>query len=450
MIKTIHGNSLEELKKFPDNYFHSVVTDPPYGLSFMGKKWDYDVPSVELWQEVLRVLKEGGYLLSFSGTRTQHRMAVNIEDAGFEIRDMIAWVYGSGFPKSHNIGKAVDKLQDNEREVVGKYKHPEGGNRNCKANDTGVCYQRDGRDWEKELTKGTSEWEGWGTALKPALEPITMARKPFKGTVANNVLTNGVGGINIDGCRIEGKPESPGSTPPTEMKGFGGFKERSEDDNTKGRFPANFIHDGSDEVTDLFPYTKSGGGIKANKKTEWGFENNKPLSNSKTNYNIDKGSASRFFYCAKASKQDRNEGLKDFEEKGNPDNYIMPKLTCSICGSKRINEKNKLVCRCNGKTHYEKQNSEKSKNNLSGGIKNNHPTVKPTDLMRYLVRLITPKKGIVLDCFMGSGSTGKACALEGFNFVGIDLDKDYCEIAKARIDKAIEDKRIMESQMKLF
>ena len=385
----INGNSLEELKKFPDNYFHSVVTDPPYGLSFMGKKWDYNVPSVGLWQEVLRVLKEGGYLLSFSGTRTQHRMAVNIEDAGFEIRDMIAWVYGSGFPKSHNIGKAVDKLQGNER------KETEGS---AIASSLGNSRTLDGG-------KANSEWEGWGTALKPALEPITMARKPFKTTVANNVLKNGVGGINIDGCRVsfESKADELSATPQgkvsyssktyAQQQGLKKDLQNKRESNKQGRFPANFIHDGSDEVKDLFPYTKNGA-INMTKHSA-GKENiynlgvkrsDKSIGGSRT---VDSGSASRFFYCAKASKQDREEN-------------------------------------------------------------NNHPTVKPTELMRYLVRLITPKNGIVLDCFMGSGSTGKACALEGFNFVGIDLDKDYCKIAKARIDKAIEDKKIMDSQTKLF
>ena len=432
MIKTINGNSLEELKKFPDNYFHSVVLDPPYGISFMGKKWDYDVPSVELWQEVFRVLKEGGYLLSFSGTRTQHRMAVNIEDAGFEIRDMIAWVYGSGFPKSHNIGKAVDKLQDNEREVVGKYKHPEGGNRNCKANDTGVCYQRDGRDWEKELTKGTSEWEGWGTALKPALEPITMARKPFKGTVANNVLTNGVGGINIDGCMIETKEnlnggayKEDGENVAHKSWGYKPKENKEKYEQPKGRFPANFIHDGSDEVKDLFPETKGGKartGVKGG--SGFGYFDDEKTAKTIGTWHGDEGSASRFFYCAKASKQDRNEGLEDFEEKTNK---FGNQKNGNDLGNKSVNDK--FTTQPNA---------------------NHHPTVKPTDLMRYLVRLVTPKNGIVLDCFMGSGSTGKACALEGFEFVGIDLDKDYCEIAKARIDKALEDKKQADAQTKLF
>ena len=258
MIKIINGDSIKELKNFPDNYFHSAVTDPPYGLSFMGKKWDYDVPSVELWKEVFRVLKEGGYLLSFAGTRTQHRMAVNIEDAGFEIRDMIAWVYGSGFPKSHNIGKAVDKLQGNEREFIGENIH----SANRKGKYEGWNLGNEGKRYD---TKGNSEWEGWGTALKPALEPITMARKPFKTSVAENVLKNGVGGFNIDGCRVQTNENcyrKPSTTEGTNT--YGKSKMMGGLGNTQGRFPANFIHDGSDEVKDLLE------------------------------------ESSRFFYCAKA------------------------------------------------------------------------------------------------------------------------------------------------------
>jgi len=422
LIKIINGDSIKELKKFPDNYFHSVVTDPPYGLSFMGKKWDYDVPSVELWTEVFRVLKEGGYLLSFAGTRTQHRMAVNIEDAGFEIRDMIAWVYGSGFPKSHNIGKAVDKLQGNEREVVKSKRHGGGS--------SDIFPERN----NKLDSVGNSEWEGWGTALKPALEPITMARKPFKTSVAENVLKNGVGGINIDGCRV-GTTE----TLTRDCKGWAsaehkGYQRPSYKNAKKtifgsnnGRFPSNLIHDGSDEVTNLFP--------ESNQATRTYRKNNGRTfavgGGKEQSSNIvvagDKGCAARFFYCAKASKQDRNEGLEDFEDKLSSASEFRP-------------------------NHLEKTNKGENGNPYGRWkpLKNNHPTVKPTDLMRYLVRLVTPKEGIVLDCFMGSGSTGKACAYEGFNFVGIDLDKDYCEIAKARIDKAIEDKRIMDSQLKLF
>jgi DNA modification methylase len=431
----INGNSLEELKKFPDNYFHSVVTDPPYGLSFMGKKWDYDVPSVELWQEVFRVLKEGGYLLSFAGTRTQHRMAVNIEDAGFEIRDMIAWVYGSGFPKSHNIGRAIAKKRGEK--VKGEFTTVRG------RASVGLKEPTPIKDRYKFRHKTKTEWEGWGTALKPALEPITMARKPFKGTVANNVLTNGVGGINIDGCRVdvgdlEQEPnyrvnaKNHKRQQITDSRFLGDLEQESTKDEwtTKGRFPANFIHDGSDEVTDLFPDTSNSARPHSQGKSYDSILNanvygkyNPIEHNSMHN---DKGSASRFFYCAKASKKDRNEGLEDFEEKPS---YMVE----------------------NGSTGLNTENSDgANRKPRTTTNQNNHPTVKPTDLMRYLVRLVTPKDGIVLDCFMGSGSTGKACALEGFEFVGIDLDKDYCKIAKARIDKAIEDKKQLDAQLKLF
>jgi site-specific DNA-methyltransferase (adenine-specific) len=289
------GNCLDAMRRMEENSVDSVVTDPPYGLSFMGKKWDYDVPSVEIWAECLRVLKPGGHLLAFAGTRTQHRMAVRIEDAGFEIRDMIAWVYGSGFPKSHNL---------------------------------------------------KDEWQGWGTALKPALEPITVARKPLIGTVAENVLAHGTGAINVDGCRVDcaDKAKFPiGVISATESvygSGDGRWadKARIDDSNPYGRWPANLIHDGSDEVVSLA------------------------------------GEQARFFYCAKASKKDRGE--------------------------------------------------------------NNHPTVKPTDLMRYLCRLVTQPGGVVLDPFMGSGSTGKAAMLEGFQFIGCEMSPEYFEIAKARIEAA--------------
>lgn len=277
-----------------DNSVDSIVTDPPYGLSFMGRKWDYDVPSVDIWVECLRVLKPGGHLLAFAGTRTQHRMCVNIEDAGFEIRDMIAWVYGSGFPKSQNVGKKLEG------------------------------------------------WDGWGTALKPALEPITVARKPFKGTVANNVLTHGTGAINIDECRVGTdedlcRVQGNNKNTPTPNAPNNGFISVAQDG---GRWPANLMHDGSDEVTELF------------------------------------GDAQRFFYVPKCNKKDRD-----------------------------------------GSTH---------------------PTMKPTDLMAYLCRLVTPPEGIILDPFMGSGSTGKAAVREGFNFIGIERDPDYCAIAQGRVVAPIE------------
>lgn len=354
MIKLLHGDCLEQMKTLPDNSVDAIVTDPPYGISFMAKKWDYDVPSVEVWKEAMRVLKPGGHALIACGTRTQHRMVVNIEDAGFEIRDVVSWIYGSGFPKSHNIGKAVDKLQGNEREDLGMQSthinRPKTDKWDKSAQDMKHSkFKVEGAKTGgglQHITKGNSPYEGWGTALKPACEFFTLCRKPLsEKTVAANVLKWGTGGINIDACRVG---------------------------DSSGRWPANLIHDGSDEVVQLFPEVKGQVGMK---KDAGGFRFIAGDTDSKqsfTKVRTDSGSAARFFYCAKASKKDREDG-------------------------------------------------------------NNHPTVKPTALMAYLCRLITPPNGVVLDPYMGSGSTGKAAVREGFSFVGIELDKDYYEIAKARV-----------------
>ncbi len=368
-----HGDCLEVLRSLPDCSVDSVVTDPPYGLSFMGKRWDYDVPSVEVWAECLRVLKPGGHLLAFAGTRTQHRMAVRIEDAGFEIRDMIAWVYGSGFPKSLDVSKAIDKAAGAEREVIRTQMtaHSTAGK--------GLSNELDERPWmtkARELgyhehagnipaTPEAKQWQGWGTALKPALEPITVARKPLIGTVAENVLQHGTGAINVDGGRV-GTEERI-----TNWSGTANYKVSDPKTGTTtatGRWPANFIHDGSEEATDLL------------------------------------GASARFFYCAKASKADRDEGCEGLEAK-------------QVFGDE-------------GGTYQGLSNSKKPSCN-------HHPTVKPTDLMRYLCRLVTPPSGTVLDPFMGSGSTGKAAMLEGFAFVGIEREAEYIDIAKARIQSAV-------------
>ena len=334
LINLLNGDCLGQMKTLPDNSVDSIVTDPPYGISFMAKKWDYDVPSVEVWKEAMRVLKPGGHALIACGTRTQHRMVVNIEDAGFEIRDVVSWIYGSGFPKSLNISKAIDKAAGAER-----------GRTECAtfggsfSDDGGTTYGT--RINDTPATDEAKQWDGWGTALKPACEFFTLARKPLsEKTVAANVLKWGTGGINIDGCRVEGEIN------PKDYGRGGGFVFRGDPKDapkphTQGRFPANLIHDGSQEVLDLFPETN-------------------------------KDSAARFFYCPKASKKDRDEG-------------------------------------------------------------NTHPTVKPTALMAYLCRLITPTGGVVLDPYMGSGSTGKAAVQEGFSFVGCELDEEYYKIAKARI-----------------
>ena len=350
------GDCLEVLKTLDDESIDSIVTDPPYGLSFMGKRWDYDVPDVEVWVECLRVLKPGGHLLAFAGTRTQHRMCVRIEDAGFEIRDMIAWVYGSGFPKSHNVSCAIDKANG----------HPNRG----RAIPTASTYQASDVDQKNKLTSNPVEayeaktpaarqWDGWGTALKPALEPITVARKPLVGTVAENVTTWGTGAINVDGCRVAGDDTTTRhKSSSSYMTGRIGEVQPRQDQyvtgSKKGRWPANLIHDGSDEAVGLFP-----------------------------------GDEGRFFYCPKASKRDRGEG-------------------------------------------------------------NNHPTVKPTDLMRYLCRLVTQPGGVVLDPFCGSGSTGKAAALEGFRFIGIERETAYLEIARARIEAAQQKAKTVGAQMMLL
>lgn len=300
----------------------SVVTDPPYGLSFMGKKWDYDVPGVTVWEQCFSVLKPGGHLLAFFGTRTYHRGVAAIEDAGFEIRDQLAWVYGSGFPKSHNL---------------------------------------DG------------DWKGWGTALKPAWEPIVLARKPLVGTVAENVRQHGTGALNVDGCRVLCGEETggvrPAYAPNLANKVYGRAMGGGAWANTMGRWPANLCHDGSDEVVGMFP-----------------------------------NESHRFFYCAKASKEDREDGLDGFSE----------------------------VRRTDGRT------TEHHVPNLrTTSRRNRHPTVKPTSLMRWLARLVTPPSGVVLDPFMGSGSTGKAAMLEGFRFIGIDREEEYVRIAEARIKAAV-------------
>ena len=399
-MKLLLGDCLDKLKELEDNSVDSIVTDPPYGLSFMGKKWDYDVPSQDIWEECLRVLKHGGHLLAFAGSRTYHRMAVKIEDAGFEIRDQIMWVYGSGFPKSFNIGKGVDKKLGNEREVVGKNLNHRERNNNMKemlSLNNPI------------ITKGNSEWEGWGTALKPAHEPIVMARKPLsEKTVVDNVLKWGTGGINIDESRIGNEGATKRSHQAEYEKKDDGTEDRSEHwartghgiiKLNEGRFPANIIFDEEagkilDEQSGVFT-----------------------------------DGASRFFYCPKTSKNDRNEGLDDFEEKQ------------TVGGGGGIGDYQNDVNSASGKFGSEKAPS-----------KNNHPTVKPTDLMLYLIRLVTPKCGKTLDPFMGSGSTGKAAVRGGFDFIGIEREDEYMKIAEARIQYEIEctNKKNKYKQIDLF
>ena len=417
-MKLINSDCISAMKEMPDNSVDSIVTDPPYELGFMGKSWDASgiAFNIEVWQEALRVLKPGGHLIAFSGSRTYHRMAVAIEDAGFEIRDQIMWVYGSGFPKSHNVSKGIDKAADFKGEVIAIEKVDigmQGGSMHA-GRGTNVV-ERDVR----ELSDAAKQWDGWGTALKPAHEPIVLARKPLVGTVANNVLTYGTGGLNIDASRVEGAPPSV-PQPSLRPQGFDsghalgtGEGRNGEMSQATGRFPANFIHDGSDEVVALFPDTKAGIAKRGNSGgNNFGSDTPKPPLED-IGY-ADSGSAARFFYCAKASKRDRNEGLDGFEAKE----------TFALNAGGR-----------------EKKTAQGDWDNvtkrwISQPKANHHPTVKPTSLMQYLVRLVTPPNGIVLDPFMGSGSTGKACAYEGFDFIGIDQSAEYVEIARARIEYA--------------
>ena len=428
-MKLILGDSVDKLKELDDNSVDSIVTDPPYGLSFMGKKWDYDVPSQEIFEECLRVLKPGGHLLSFAGSRTYHRMAVRVEDAGFEIRDQIMWIYGSGFPKSMNIGKAMDKVQGNEREVVGK----KGGKidfSKTKKGDTSFYETAwDNKDYvELEITKGNSPYEGWGTALKPAHEPIVMARKPLsEKTVVNNVLEWGTGGINIDASRV-GTDDTRSKASMTALGQNSGWNKHSNKEviagSESGRFPANIIFDEEagkilDEQSGI---SKSTGGRSGNKEGvgQNGIYGQYSGEVRDENPGLgDIGGASRFFYCPKTSKKDRNEGLDDFEDKyyaaGNQAKAELKRGNVEFNANK-------------GKGKDERHN-----HNQVGVSKNNHPTVKPTDLMLYLIRLVTPTGGTTLDPFMGSGSTGKAAVRGGFDFIGIEREKEYMEIAEARI-----------------
>lgn len=398
-----NGDNIEVLKTLPENSIDSIVTDPPYGISFMNKKWDHNVPSVEFWKEIFRVLKPGGHILSFGGTQTYHRMVGYIEDAGFEIRDQIMWIYGSGFPKSHNIGKSVEKIQ------------------------------------------GQSEWEGWGTGLKPANEPICVARKPIsEKSIASNVLKHGTGGINIDGCRIGNESIT--------TQGFGdtGFvsSKNYKPTNHQGRFPANVILECiCDEPHDnphcpCFQLDEQSGTLKSGKMGPQHTRHTDGSPNGiygkfNPNHELgetygDTGGASRFFYVAKASKKERNLGMKK-----NVETFIQRprRLDGSVIYKETHPEEwNQVMKNLSRQDKTSKAAAEEKLQSQNNGEKNTHPTIKPIELMRYLVRLVTPKGGVVLDPFMGSGSTGVAALIEDFRFVGIEMDEIYFEIATQRVN----------------
>jgi len=347
-MQVINDDCRNAMRGMNANSISAIVTDPPYGLKFMGKGWDHSVPGVGFWQEALRVAKPGCHLLAFGGTRTYHRLTCAIEDAGWEIRDSLMWVYGSGFPKSHDVSKAIDKAAGAEREKIGPRVYAGGHIQN----NSGIARDNFSGKWEHngkavtitETAPSTllaQQWQGWGTALKPSWEPIILARKPLTGTVAGNVLEHGTGAINIDACRVGNEARSwrgmSAKVPSTGTFRDDSWVPKDISNSANGRWPANFIHDGSDEVTDLL------------------------------------GSAARFFYCAKASPSERGE--------------------------------------------Y-----------------NTHATVKPLALMRYLIKLVTPPNGILLDPFAGSGSTLVAATQLGFDSIGIELDKVHCDIIERRLN----------------
>ena len=425
------GKMQDVLSTFEENSIDSIVCDPPYELNFMGKGWDNQGIAFkkDTWKHCFRVLKEGGYLLAFGGSRTFHRIACAIEDAGFEIRDTIMWLYGSGFPKSMNIGLAIDKKNgvDNRTRNI----------RNDDAYNEKHFSLKEEKTMQRnyEERQAQNEWQGWGTCLKPAYEPIIIARKPFKGSLVDNVIENGVGGINIDECRIP-TSDDLARINKTDNGMFGvGNNNNNKAQQCKeqgieygGRFPANVIltYDDTDfdEVCGGMPDTKSNGGkttMSDFSKYNGSMMNTINLkenpSRKDSNYiaPCDSGNASRYFYCAGASKKDRDEGLECFESKQ------------LYYDDRRGNSFDIFVKRDeNGKP-------------LNASRKNIHPTVKPVELMQYLVRLVSPKGSKVLDCFMGSGSTGKACMFENgernanYHFIGIEMTDEYLPIAKARI-----------------
>ena len=442
---TLHaGDCRDVMRDYPADHFDSIVSDPPYGLSFMGKGWDRGVPGEEFWREALRVAKPGAHLLAFGGSRTFHRLTVAIEDAGWEIRDVVCWLYGSGFPKSLDVSKAIDRAAGAEREVVGPSRHNVAARFKMGAPD----FEHDHGKYSAVVhapvtapaTADAQQWSGWGTALKPAWEPVIVARKPLVGTVAANVTQYGTGAINIDGCRIGIDPTdkwaqgvtfvnssewAPGS-PPTR----GDVTAKA---HAAGRWPANVMHDGSDEVVAGFPTTGSSGDGSPRLAYGIGGTGSGAYHGGGKGAMVgtygDSGSAARFFYCAKASRTDREEGCDHLP--GYQGHEVVERKE----GSAGLNSPRAGA----GRTITDVREFGGAQHTADVQLaKNFHPTVKPTDLMRYLARLVTPPDGLLLDPFMGSGSTGKGALLEGFRFVGIDLDPAHVAIAEARCQFAVD------------
>ncbi len=404
------GDNRTIMPQLESEQFHTVVTDPPYELGFMGRKWDstgiaYSIP---MWQDVIRIAKPGAHLLSFGGTRTWHRIACAVEDAGWHIRDMVMWVYGSGYPKGTNVSKAIDKELGAERGKTRTPMAPEssvwmdkiGATRPWKEEAKRIGYHE--HDSDEPITDAAKQWDGWNTCLKPAVEPIILARKPLPGTVAQCVLEHATGAMNVDACRVE-SPGEPVNTdkPPKQYtsSGSGIYNFNSGTAGTvsmsgghygyrrkDGRWPANFIHDGSEEVLSLFLQSQSSSQEMPLPLTPGDSVGQAHGNNGRSTVrgHDDHGSAARYFYTAKANKDDRPHG------------------------------KGATV----------------------------HPTVKPLDLMQYLIRLVCVPGGTVLDLFMGSGSTGCAAILEGMRFVGIEQSQEYADIAVGRIKLALAGKPV--------
>lgn len=438
----IHGDSLNVLREMEDNSIDAVVTDPPYGLGetspakvaeclqawaagetwtptgrgFMNKSWDAWVPPPELWREVYRVLKHGGHALVFASSRTQDLMSISLRLAGFEVRDTLQWLYGSGFPKSHNVSLSIDKLVVNApnrgRAIpsASQYQASDTEQRHkLKSNPVGE-YQA--------LSDEGEQWRGWGTALKPAYEPVLLVRKPLMGTVAQNILEFGTGGLNIDATRIplqEGESTYVEPRAAAGQRGSGGWKNTSEKtgsqnrDCDKGRWPANVL---LDEEAALALDEQSGERVSGSRKAgvytqRDGVTYGHYTGSSMRALNSSSGGASRFYYCSKTSVKEREAGLEGFTPKSWSEQGF------------RDNQSSHLSPRAGaGRT---------------GARKNHHPTVKPIELMRYLCRLITPPDGVVLDPFCGSGSTLCAASMEGFRFIGIEREEEYVQIAQARV-----------------
>ena len=441
-FKLYQGSMLDMLEAIAPCSVDAIVTDPPYELGFMGKGWDNSgiAFQADTWRKCYQVLKTGGYLLAFGGSRTFHRIACAIEDAGFEIRDTIMWLYGSGFPKSMNIGKAVEAKVLTGSANTQEFKNLQGTK--AVADNLGFCkqqfqqgarpndYTADGHYRTVDVDYQTAEgrkWDGWGTALKPAYEPIIVARKPCEGSCVDNILMYGTGGLNIDGCRIGTDERSYKGMSKNKPDGAGCFRDddwqpKDIEITVNGRFPSNVLltYDETDqkEVCGGMPEGGQNGSLNKECYTQNSVYGTYKEPKQPFQSYGDSGSAARYFYCAKASKRDRDEGLELFETK------------------------TKVF---NGKSDTSSKDIKDVEQRFTTQGKNTHPTVKPVDLMQYLVRLVTPPSGTVLDPFNGSGSTGKAAMYEnkdrnaGYKYIGIELTAEYLPIADARIRYAAGD-----------